>query len=82
MQKIATASEMQAIDRNAIDEFGIPGFILMENAGRGIVFCLEELFPDIEGKKITVISGKGNNGGDGLPILDGPKRDLRRDECN
>ena len=68
MQKIATASEMQAIDRNAIDEFGIPGTILMENAGRGIVFCLEELFPDIEGKKITVISGKGNNGGDGFVI--------------
>jgi len=33
LQKVVTASEMQAIDRSAIEEFGIPGLVLMENAG-------------------------------------------------
>ena len=36
LQKIVSSAEMQAIDRCAIEEYGIPGMILMENAGRGI----------------------------------------------
>ena len=32
---VATASEMQAMDRKTIEEYGIPGRVLMENAGRG-----------------------------------------------
>lgn len=68
MRKVVTASEMQAIDRCAIDEHGIPGVVLMENAGSAVVAVLREKFPDIPQKQVIVFSGKGNNGGDGFVI--------------
>lgn len=68
MQKVATASEMQEIDRCAIEVYGIPGLVLMENAGRAVVAVLREKFPDITQKRVIVFSGKGNNGGDGFVI--------------
>jgi len=63
---IATAQEMQNIDRRARDEYGIPTLLLMENAAFGITRVLEELFGPVKGRRITIIAGKGNNGGDGL----------------
>jgi NAD(P)H-hydrate epimerase len=62
---LVTASEMQEMDRRTIDDFGIPGMVLMENAGRGATRFLLEQFPGIENKRIGVIAGRGNNGGDG-----------------
>ncbi len=66
MQKVLTAAEMHAIDKCSIDECGIPGVILMENAGRGSVDYLKNRFPDLGAKKVAVFVGKGNNGGDGF----------------
>ena len=66
MKKVLTAAEMQAIDKRAIEECGLPGTILMENAGRGSVDFLKRRFPDLGEKKIVVFAGKGNNGGDGF----------------
>lgn len=63
---VATSKEMQNIDNRAKDEFGIPTLVLMENAAIGITRVVEEMFGPIKGKSITIISGKGNNGGDGL----------------
>ena len=57
---------MRAIDRWAIDEMGIPGIVLMENAGTTIVRRLAEIIPDLSLKKIIIFCGKGNNGGDGF----------------
>ena len=57
---------MRAIDRWAIDEMGIPGIVLMENAGTTIVRRLAEIIPDLSSKKIIIFCGKGNNGGDGF----------------
>ena len=57
---------MRAIDRWAIDEMGIPGIVLMENAGATIVRRLAEIIPDLSSKKIIIFCGKGNNGGDGF----------------
>ncbi len=57
---------MQAIDRCAIEEYGIPGALLMENAGRQSVETLKRKFPDLATQKIVVFAGKGNNGGDGF----------------
>lgn len=68
MQKVVTASEMQAIDRCAIKKFGIPGIVLMENAGRSMAMILRGTFPDLTQKKVLIFSGKGNNGGDGFVI--------------
>jgi NAD(P)H-hydrate epimerase len=57
--------QVRAIDRRAIDEFGVPGAVLMENAGRGAAEILASL--GIHGR-VVVCCGKGNNGGDGFVI--------------
>jgi NAD(P)H-hydrate epimerase len=63
-----TSAEMQAMDRLTIEEFGLPGRILMENAGReaGRVFLAH--FADAARRGVGVIAGRGNNGGDGYVI--------------
>ncbi len=63
---VLTPSEMKNIDKKAINEFGIDGKILMENAGRGVFETI--LMKGFETSKITVLCGKGNNGGDGFVI--------------
>jgi len=65
---LVTAKEMQNIDRATIESFGIPGQVLMENAGRGAFDMLLRLFPDIGSLKVAVMAGKGNNGGDAFVI--------------
>jgi len=63
---LVTAREMQEMDRRTIEDFGLPGMVLMENAGRGATQFLMEQFPDIIDKRVGVIAGRGNNGGDGF----------------
>lgn len=65
---VVTAGEMQKMDKLTIEFYGIPGIVLMENAGRGAVRTLLGQFPDIMGKKVGIIAGRGNNGGDGFVI--------------
>lgn len=57
--------EVRSVDRRAVEEFGMPSIILMENAGRGAAELLTEL--GIDGD-VVVCAGKGNNGGDGFVI--------------
>lgn len=64
--KLVTAGQMQRMDKETIDSFGIPGQILMENAGRGAFQMLLEQFAGIESKHICILAGRGNNGGDGF----------------
>ncbi|RME45114.1 MAG: NAD(P)H-hydrate dehydratase [Deltaproteobacteria bacterium] len=68
--KLVTASVMRELDRTTIEEIGIPGVVLMENAGRGAVEVIRAHFPDRvrEGAQILLFCGKGNNGGDGFVI--------------
>ncbi len=62
--KILTADEMRVADRVTTDRFGISSLELMEHAGRAVArFVLREL-PQC--RRIVVLCGKGNNGGDGL----------------
>lgn len=64
--EIMTSQQMQDIDRKAIEEYGIPSIVLMENAGRG---AAEELLKNLtryEQARVLVVCGTGNNGGDGL----------------
>src|SRR5438105_416450 len=56
--------EVRALDRRAIDGFGVPGVVLMENAGRGAAELLMRLNP--EKKPVVILCGPGNNGGDGF----------------
>jgi NAD(P)H-hydrate epimerase len=60
-----TRDEVRALDRRAIEEFGVPGVVLMENAGRGAAEVLLSL--GVNGR-VTICAGKGNNGGDGFVI--------------
>ena len=64
--KVLTAEEMARLDRITIEEIGIPSQVLMENAARGVLLAIESKFP--ETKRILVIAGKGNNGGDGIAL--------------
>jgi len=57
------AATMRGIDRWAIQERGVDGLDLMERAGAGVARAVERLAPD---GPVTVVCGKGNNGGDGL----------------
>ncbi len=66
--KIVTAAQMQALDRRAIKEARIPGLTLMSNAGAGVVAAMEHVFGPLAGKAVTVVCGKGNNGGDGFVV--------------
>ena len=66
--KVVTAELMQQLDRKAIEEAGIPGIVLMENAGRGIAGEMLRNYPDILTEKVAIIAGRGNNGGDGFVI--------------
>ena len=66
--KVLTSKQMKRIDRKAIEEIGIIGPILMENAGLQITNAIREKFPEIDKEKIVIVAGKGNNGGDGFVI--------------
>ncbi len=60
-----TRAQVRAVDTKAIEEYGLPGIVLMENAGRGAAELLLRL--GINGP-VVVCAGKGNNGGDGFVI--------------
>jgi len=66
--KLCTPKQMQNIDRRAIDDLGIPGLELMENAGGAVVDAILEQFGDPADKAVTIVCGKGNNGGDGFVV--------------
>ena len=61
-----TAPQVRELDRIAIEEYGIPGLVLMKRAGRAALQALLERWPDPDG--ITVFCGAGNNGGDGYIV--------------
>jgi NAD(P)H-hydrate epimerase len=66
--KVLTAEQMREADRLTTERCGISGLALMENAGKAIAEFLREQFADIASRKIVVLCGKGNNGGDGLVV--------------
>lgn len=61
--KVSTAEQMREFDRLAVEEFGIPSIVLMENAGRHVADAVRTLLCDSTGR-VAIIAGKGNNGGD------------------
>src|SRR5579864_8820298 len=66
--KILTAAQMQRIDRLTTEQYGVPSLTLMENAGRGVMEILIERYAPLSSQKITVVCGRGNNGGDGFVV--------------
>lgn len=62
---ILSRSQVREVDRRAIEDYGISGLVLMENAGRGVV---DKLFQFGITGPVVVCCGKGNNAGDGFVI--------------
>ena len=65
--KILTAAQMREVDRRTI-ELGIPGLVLMENAGHRVLEVMAHAYAPLQEQRIVVLCGKGNNGGDGLVV--------------
>ena len=65
---LLTAAQMREADRQAIEEIGLPGALLMENAGRAAAAVLQQRFGDSFPGPVLVLAGKGNNGGDGYVL--------------
>ena len=63
-----TREQMQAFDRRAIEEWGVPGVVLMENAGRNATGVAGEMLTGAAGQGVAVLCGAGNNGGDGFVV--------------
>lgn len=64
--RILSAESMRQVDDRAIDEFGIPSLVLMENAAIGLADAIADTYPRARG--VAIFCGPGNNGGDGLAL--------------
>ena len=65
---VMTREQVRAFDQWAINTLGIPGVVLMENAGRSCAELLEEKLANFSEPKVSIFCGTGNNGGDGYVI--------------
>lgn len=61
-------ARVREVDAVAMDEYSLPGIVLMENAGRNASEAIVRLFDSISDQNVVVLVGPGNNGGDGLVI--------------
>ncbi|MBI3952283.1 MAG: NAD(P)H-hydrate dehydratase [Acidobacteria bacterium] len=66
--KVLTAQQMQEVDRLSTDQYQIPSLLLMENAATQTTLAIERKHGNVQGKRILIVCGKGNNGGDGAAI--------------
>jgi hydroxyethylthiazole kinase-like uncharacterized protein yjeF len=65
---VMTRDQVRAFDAWAINELGIAGVVLMENAGRSCAELVKQELAGVEGPKVCIFCGTGNNGGDGFVI--------------
>jgi len=65
---VMSRGEVRAFDGWAINELGIPGVVLMENAGRSCAELIKDKLSEITEAKVCIFCGTGNNGGDGYVI--------------
>lgn len=63
--RLVTANEMRVLDRHTIEVLGVPGVVLMESAGRAVADLAWELLAQAGKRRVVVVAGPGNNGGDG-----------------
>jgi len=75
--KVVTPEQMKEIDKKTINEIGIPGIVLMENAARKVSDEAVKMMGSPGGRLVVVIAGKGNNGGDAFAVA----RQLKGEGC-
>ena len=63
---LPTGEQMRRADLYTIEEIGVPSMVLMERAALEVVRCMEE--EQLDFRKVLVVCGSGNNGGDGYAI--------------
>lgn len=61
-------AQAREIDRLTIESFGLPGIVLMENAGRNAATAIRQFAIPETDQRFVILAGRGNNGGDGLVI--------------
>lgn len=66
--KLVTAEQMRALDRRATEQYGIPSLLLMENAALSVYMAAADMLDDVSGKRVVIVAGPGNNGGDGFAV--------------
>jgi len=66
--KLLYADQMKDIDRRATEDYLIPSLLLMENAGIKVLETVKGIMGNLSKTKVTILAGKGNNGGDGLVL--------------
>jgi NAD(P)H-hydrate epimerase len=66
--RVLNAAQMREADRRTIEDVGISSLVLMENAGRQVVAAIEALHADLAERRVAVLCGRGNNGGDGFVV--------------
>jgi len=68
MERVVSAEEMKWCDETTIKGLGIPGLLLMENAGGAVARRIRDILGDLSQRRILIFCGKGNNGGDGFVV--------------
>lgn len=66
--RILNTAQMRDVERRTIEDIGIPARVLMENAGRQVASAIESGFEDLALMRVSVLCGRGNNGGDGFVV--------------
>lgn len=64
--RVVTGAEMRDLEKKAFANLGLSSLVVMENAGSRIVEVLKAEFGPLEAKRVHILAGPGNNGGDGL----------------
>jgi len=70
MKKLVTAEMMQKIDELVVNEHGVKALTLMNNAGSRVFEKIAEYEENLKDLNVTVVAGKGNNGGDGFVVAE------------
>ena len=65
---LVTSEQMSSIDRRTIHDFGISAYSLMERAGFAVAQTAIQMIGAMAGRRVEILCGKGNNGGDGLAM--------------
>ncbi len=75
---VLSRDQVRNVDRQAIDHYGIPGIVLMENASRGLARVVLQKLTDLPNPRVAIVTGTGNNAGDGFALA----RHLHNAKCH